>query len=226
MNMIGIARLAIALLSISVIHPAACLSVSPCDTESPRSAEWITVDPGPFSIRIPPGFVRRDIHGADSLIGQWVRGPDTISFNFGPRYSSVPEGGCLEEIASAEVRIAFTEGPDGLLRLSANWQPDESKGFFLSVFAEARSAKTRLEALAAVRSVVLQYRNAAKMISLSMCVEGLSTPPDKSLQRTRPPAACSPSAPLKRRTFRNAVPPVPHWLGCTPSSAASCRRNT
>ncbi len=141
---------------VAVVTVSALGASNPCETASPTADRWTESDVRVFSIRLPPGFNRRDVEGVDSFIGQWVRGGDTISCSFGPRYSPVPEGDCLEEIDGVNVAMAFRESPSGRFKLTAHWRPEDENDLFLGILVDVASSESRMEALAAVRSVVLK----------------------------------------------------------------------
>jgi len=133
-----------------------------------------------FSIRIPPAYRERKIQGIDSFIGQWIRGKSSIQFNYGPRFGERPTAKCVEEIAGVRVAIDRVVLEGGMRRVTAEWQPDAdpASGLFLSVWAEVETEIAELEALSAMRSVVLFGP-----------ARGPGVTPNNSLERTRSAAA-------------------------------------
>lgn len=149
-----------------------------CLPEGPSVDSWKLEKNRVFSIRIPPAYRERKIQGIDSFIGQWVRGKSTIQFNYGPRFGNRPTPQCEEEIAGVRVGIDRAALESGMRRVTAQWSPDADPASdqFLSVWAEVETEIAELEALSAIRSVVLLDTERGSHVAPSRALERTTGP--------------------------------------------------
>jgi hypothetical protein len=101
----------------------------------PDSA-WPRIELGPFSLQLPPGYVRREAQGIDSYVGRFAANGRTLGFDFGNHSSSLSSWGhpewrdyqaCRERIGGHLARLV-TARRDSLYLAGAAWREVSGSG--------------------------------------------------------------------------------------------------
>jgi hypothetical protein len=129
--------------------------------------EWERRDEGPFSLRLPRGYRKKNARGIDSFVGRYDAPGRNLIYDFGLYSSTLDEWrtdsrefyACRDSVGPHLVKFVTARAANGSYRAGATWRElarGELGSLHLTVSTESRSAAHQQEALAIFRSV--QFR--------------------------------------------------------------------